>query len=174
MTSAEQANVVCSQVSLVRIRASQLPPRYSQFASGKALSVHNSTRRLGAPCCGPRMSLPRLRGQRPLRPPSTNRRRQALDILAAERAPVPLSTQQTSEGRGGCARGRVPSCLKLGPVASAEDARLGARPWRFRFASLALGQGARSERRPRSEGLAARRWRFSSVSSTLVSGMALG
>ena len=45
---------------------------------------------------------------------------------------------------------------------------------RFRFASLALDQGARSERRPRSEGLAARRWRFRSVLLTLVSGMALG
>ena len=52
--------------------------------------------------------------------------------------------------------------------------RLGARSWRFRFASLALEQGARFERRPHSEGLAARRWRFRSVSSTLVSGMALG
>ena len=116
MTSAEQANVVCSQVSLVRMRASRcLRPRYSQFASGKALSVHYSTRRLNAPCRGPRKNLSRLRGQRPLRPPSTNRRRQAVDILAAERAPVPLSTQQTSERRGGCARGRVPSCLKLDP-----------------------------------------------------------
>ena len=57
----------------------------------------------------------RSRGQRPLRPPSTNRRRQAVDILAAERAPVPISTQQTSERRGGCTRGRVPSCLKLDP-----------------------------------------------------------
>ena len=41
----------------------------------------------------------------------------------------------------------------------------------MRSAFLALDRGARSERRPRSEGLAARRWRFRSVSSTLVSGM---
>ena len=84
------ASKVCSQVSLVRMRTN-------------------------APCCGPRKNLSRSRGQRPLRPPSTNRRRQAVGILAAERAPVPISTQQTSERRGGCARGRVPSCLKLDP-----------------------------------------------------------
>ena len=40
-------------------------------------------------------------------------------------------------------------------------------------AFLGLAQGARSERRPRSGGLAARPWRFRSASSTLVSGMAL-
>jgi len=45
---------------------------------------------------------------------------------------------------------------------------------RMRSAFLALDRGARSERRPRSEGLAARPWRFRSASSTLVSGMALG
>jgi len=84
------ASKVCSQVSLVRMRTN-------------------------APCCGHRKNLSRSRGQRPLRPPSTNRRRQAVGILAAERAPVPISTQQTSERRGGCARGRVPSCLKLDP-----------------------------------------------------------
>jgi len=40
MTSAEQADVVCSKVSLLRMRASQLPSSsISQPASGKALSV---------------------------------------------------------------------------------------------------------------------------------------
>ena len=64
--------------------------------------------------------------------------------------------------------------LKVRPAESAEDVRLGARPRRMRSAFLALDLGARSERRPRSEGLAARRWPFRSASSTLVSGMALG
>ena len=45
----------------------------------------------------------------------------------------------------------------------------------MRSAFLALDQGAHSQRRPRSEGLATRPWRFRSASSTLVSGMlALG
>jgi len=65
-------------------RASCLRPRYLQLASWKALSVHYSTRRQGTPSCGPRKK-PRLRGQRLLLPPSTNRRRQAADILPAER-----------------------------------------------------------------------------------------
>jgi len=43
----------------------------------------------------------------------------------------------------------------------------------MRSVFLALGHGARSERRPRSEGLAARPWRFRSASSTLVSSMAM-
>ena len=43
----------------------------------------------------------------------------------------------------------------------------------MRSAFLALVQGVRFERRPRSGGLAARPWRFRSASSTLVSGMAL-
>ena len=42
------------------------------------------------------------------------------------------------------------------------------------FASLAFDQGAHSEWRPRSEGLAARRWRFRSASSALVSGITSG
>ena len=45
----------------------------------------------------------------------------------------------------------------------------------MRSAFLALVQGVRFERRPRSGGLATRPWRFRSASSTLVSGMlALG
>ena len=124
-------------MSLLRMRASQLSPSSTlKVRFGKALSVHCSTRRLNAPCCGPRKKLSRLRGQRPLRPPSMNRRRQAVDIFAAERASVPLSTQQTSERRDGCARRRVPSCLTLDPphlrkmrgLAHAPDA-FGLHPW---------------------------------------------
>ena len=46
-------------------------------------------------------------------------------------------------------------------------------PLRCQSCSRPRSQGARSERCPRSDGLAARLWRFRSASSTLISGMAL-
>ena len=105
-----------------------------------------------------------------LRTPSTNRRRQvqAVGHLAAEWAPVPISKQQPNERGDGCAARAF--LLKASPAASAEDGVLGARSSRVCSAFLASDRGVRSDRRPRSGGLAALPWRFRSASSTLERG----